>query len=379
MHKFEVYVYNKENSSFWSDPAKFGSISIHQNLKQISSSNFRGIQVQTVYLNGCQDFQLDGDSVSGLENIYYDSFETFYRVARKEAAHHIFVAGEEIVDLVVTDGVTEICDHLCDGCTSLRSVQLPSTITKIGVHAFANCINLMTINLPEGLKEIGHGAFSHCALLTTINLPEGLTKIEDWAFGGCYKLTGIDLPSTLTSLGSAFKFTAIESISIPDGITYFNFENCYKLKNVKLPNNLTKIYQDAFRNCLSLTSIELPESLKVIEKDAFAYSGLEQITLPANLKEIEENILAGCRNLADVYSQITDPAQCNIKTLDSDKCHLRTPYPIDETYESIFGHLTAANGDMYQKATLHLPNIKGIASAYKKKAAWKKFANIVVE
>jgi hypothetical protein len=31
----------------------------------------------------------------------------------------------------------------------------------------------------------------------------------------------------------------------------------------------------------------------------------------------------------------------------------------------------------YKNATLHLPNAKGIVAAYKKKAAWKKFADIV--
>ena len=55
-------------------------------------------------------------------------------------AHHLFVNGEEITDLVIPDGVTSIGDKAFSECSSLTSVTIPNSVTSIGSYAFEGCI-----------------------------------------------------------------------------------------------------------------------------------------------------------------------------------------------------------------------------------------------
>lgn len=55
-------------------------------------------------------------------------------------AHHLYLNGEEVTDLVIPEGVTSIGDYAFDYCTALTSVTIPEGITTIGTYAFFNCI-----------------------------------------------------------------------------------------------------------------------------------------------------------------------------------------------------------------------------------------------
>ena len=60
-------------------------------------------------------------------------------------AHHLFLDGVEIKDLVIPNSVTSIGGSAFYGCTSLTSVTIPNSVTSIGGYAFSNCKNLMTV------------------------------------------------------------------------------------------------------------------------------------------------------------------------------------------------------------------------------------------
>ena len=47
---------------------------------------------------------------------------------------------------------------------------------------------------------IGGSAFSECSTLTSINIPSSVTSIEKSAFRGCSSLTSINIPSSVTSI-----------------------------------------------------------------------------------------------------------------------------------------------------------------------------------
>ena len=71
---------------------------------------------------------------------------------------------------VVPEGVTTIGNDCFYGCTSLTSVQLPSTLINIGEYAFSET-NIKSITIPEGVTSIGKECFNGCSSLTTIELP----------------------------------------------------------------------------------------------------------------------------------------------------------------------------------------------------------------
>ena len=50
---------------------------------------------------------------------------------------------------------------------------------------------------------IGKWAFWRCSSLTSVNIPSSVTTIGDAAFGGCSSLTSVNIPSSVTTIGDA--------------------------------------------------------------------------------------------------------------------------------------------------------------------------------
>ena len=55
--------------------------------------------------------------------------------------------------------VTSIVDRAFWGCSSLTSINIPSSVTSIGSYAFYNCSSLSSINIPGSVTSIGEKCF----------------------------------------------------------------------------------------------------------------------------------------------------------------------------------------------------------------------------
>jgi len=55
-------------------------------------------------------------------------------------AHHLYLNGEEIKDLVIPNSVTSIGNYAFEYCSALTSVTIPNSVTSIGSYAFSYCI-----------------------------------------------------------------------------------------------------------------------------------------------------------------------------------------------------------------------------------------------
>ena len=60
-------------------------------------------------------------------------------------AHHLYLNGSEVTDLIIPNSVTTINWCAFEGCSGLTSVTIPSTVTDIGLYSFWNCPNLTFI------------------------------------------------------------------------------------------------------------------------------------------------------------------------------------------------------------------------------------------
>lgn len=86
------------------------------------------------------------------------------------------------------------------------------TVTSISPYAFQNCSTLESVELPSTIKEIGDGAFRNCTSLKEIQISYGVITIGNYAFENCKSLKDIVIPSSVKSMG------------------YNVFVNCYNLK-----------------------------------------------------------------------------------------------------------------------------------------------------
>ena len=77
----------------------------------------------------------------------------------------------DILALVVADGVTSVGDFAFSGCTKLASVTLPASVTRIGEKAFWSCHALTAITLPGAGVKIGEGAYTAAGSTVTEDVP----------------------------------------------------------------------------------------------------------------------------------------------------------------------------------------------------------------
>lgn len=108
-------------------------------------------------------------------------------------------------DLTAVDfpssGLTFLGDYAFSGCTSLKSVLIPSTVTYTGTGCFAGCYGLEEVFLSRSCTSVKESAFLGCTSLYSIMIPASVTDIGDQAFLGCAGISGIYIPPTVKNIG----------------------------------------------------------------------------------------------------------------------------------------------------------------------------------
>ncbi|NCA66960.1 MAG: leucine-rich repeat domain-containing protein, partial [Clostridia bacterium] len=184
--------------------------------------------------------------------------------------------------------------------SSIKSIELPTTLRYIDDYAFSGCTGIKNIVIPAAMEKIGVGAFEGCTNLeTVVNLSMGLWKVDNFAFRNCFALREIALPGTISYLGYG-AFAACGSLidlSIGVGGAYIydatqrvilemnNPENnemqpyilhTYLATNskssYKIPSNIWKIGAYAFAYNSNLTQEVIADTVISIGEGAFAYS-----------------------------------------------------------------------------------------------------------
>ena len=206
--------------------------------------------------------------------------------------------------------VTSIGERAFEGCSSLTSINIPSSVTSIESSAFSGCSSLTSINIPSSVNSIEPGTFLDCSSLTSINIPSSVTSIGDYAFLGCSALTSINIPSSVNSIGNgAFSdCSSLTSINIPSSVTSIAssaFENCSALTSINIPNSVTNIGTNAFRGCSALTSINIPSSVTRIFPEAFyGCYALKTILLQSNCINLYGYVFSGCGSIYAVSDNL---------------------------------------------------------------------------
>ena len=185
--------------------------------------------------------------------------------------------------------ITTIPDGAFQNCTSLESIEIPSSVADIGTGVFSNCNNLTSLRvnganptfdsrnncnaiietatntlvagcnntrIPNTATAIGNGAFQNCTGITSIVIPNSITTIGDNAFLSCTSLGSVEIPNSVTSIGENA------------------FGGCDELSSIKWTPNASASATSplASSNCISYLFKEGGNSEKV-EQLAASYDG----------------------------------------------------------------------------------------------------------
>lgn len=165
--------------------------------------------------------------------------------------------------------------------SKLRSAYLPKSLRDIPEKCFYKCVNLNTVSLVTGLVTMGVSAFEGCSSLVSLNIPTTVTVIESYCFNNCSSWTGVlNLPSNLTSIGSSA------------------FKGCKSLTGaLTLPSKITSIGSSAFANCSGFTSLTFNCNISTIEHSTFqnCSSIANTVTIPSSVTSIGSLAFSGCK------------------------------------------------------------------------------------
>ena len=207
---------------------------------------------------------------------------------------------DDIKNISIENGVTNICSWAFVSCHNLESVDIPDSVASIGKESFRSCEKLKQLDLPYNLQSTGESAFSECAGLTSIVVPPA--NFGRWAFNGC---------------------TRLEKATILDGaksLTEGMFSDCTNLTEVIIPNGVAEIEKTALSGCISLEKVDIPDTVQGFGWGAFAGSGIRSIIIPDGVDAISEWLFNECDHLLyitlpDSIKKIYSRAFCECNSL----------------------------------------------------------------
>ena len=175
---------------------------------------------------------------------------------------------------ITGDNTVEVTYSDRNNNTYSGSVSIPETVTNNGTE--------------YSVTTIGESAFKGSAV-TSVSMPEGITSIDYNAFSGCQNLETVALPESLTIFG----FRA--------------FESCKLLKTIKIPSGVTAIPGSCFYCCSSLESVTIPEGVMTIGQYAFLGCNLKELTLPSTVTMIGSRAFDSNNRFQSITCNATTP------------------------------------------------------------------------
>ena len=248
--------------------SNIGSIKVHENLKSIGKSAFKG----------CGKLEnVDAASIASWLNIDFADVDA----NPLSLAGKLYVAGDECTELNIPEGTTTIKKYAFSK-SIFDKIVIPASLTTVSTQAFSN-VEANGVYISD-LSNWCAIAFSdknanplNCARslylngehVTTVEIP--VESVAKFAFINS-DIETLVVPNTVKTIG-ANAFTDCDSIkvlSIDMETVPNSFAGAASLSEVTFGANVKTIAKDAFKGCSSLSSVDFAENIATIEASAFA-------------------------------------------------------------------------------------------------------------
>lgn len=340
-------IYNAVNCSLNGAvfPSSITNLSIGNNVKTIPNYAFSGcerlsaVTIPASVMEVGKDAFLNCQSLSKVEITDLDSWckINFNNWSSNPLyyAHHLFLDGTEILELIIPSSVISIGNNAFYG-GEFSSIKIPISVLEIGENAFMNCTRLKKVeisNLESWCNIDFFNKFSNPLFLSnhlyignteviTVNIPPSITSIKDYAFAGGKYITTLELNDPVTSIGEESYFDCgIENLFIPSSISKVGpnafsgcpienltincphisnwFNNCTTLKNLTIDSAVQSIADNAFTGCDNLYSLIINSENWNVRGDVF-YPSVVKLTIGDKVKNISESAFENFKKLQNV-------------------------------------------------------------------------------
>ena len=195
-------------------------------------------------------------------------------------------------ELEFGDAVECIPKYMCSKMTILVKLKVGRNVREMPSNCFSNCKNLETVEWNAVSMEDAGTPFA--SSVTQITFGKDVERIPENLCSKLKNLTSVVLPESLKEIGgSAFSYTGLKSVHIPDrvkSIESYVFEGCEALKEAVMGKEINYIGYSAFNSCSALENIVIPENVDSIAGFAFSdCSALTSIVIPDNVEVIDDH------------------------------------------------------------------------------------------
>lgn len=273
-----------------------------------------------------------------------------------------FAFNNNIKQVVINEGITEVGANAFQGCSNLKKVQLPESLKTLNGYSFGICEQLTEIYIPSGVEALDRMSFTQCSNLVKIQGMENVTHITKGAFNAGSKYSSSNpLETTLETtneyvLGYDWLYNENRKINAPEtpecgpDATYEEddgkltitgsgsiddeaFKDKDTVTEVVIEEGITEIGNQSFENMDNLETVIIPDSVTNIGDQAFAEDPKLEIVQGGDNADIADNAF-DCTEPETTIKTDNENIYNNIKDNTDRDVQLQNSVPISPVEEN---------------------------------------------
>ena len=219
------------------------------------------------------------ETFDGCSSLSTGHFPNTLRQIRSDA-----FCGTGLTEFIAPDSLTAIWGCAFKDCAELTYVDLKN-VSSVSGGAFQNCTALRSVRLSDELTELPDHLFDGCASLAEIDMPDRPIAISafilngtayyndksNWEKGVLYA-DGYLIAADQT-FASETEYAVKAGTRVIADKAFSNVGYSAKLRKMTLPDRLYRIGQEAFSKLSLLTEINIPDSVRSVGYGAFSGTG----------------------------------------------------------------------------------------------------------